>query len=144
MPKRHINAAILYAILAIIGGVFYREFTKALGFTGQTTLSVLHTHYFTLGMIFFLLLALLENAFPIASRRGVRVAVAGYHVGLNLTVLCLLLRGIAQATAATLSRGMDGALSGVSGLGHITLGVSLLWLLFASAKAAGEKEHANA
>ena len=26
--KRYINIAIIYAILAMIGGVFYREFTK--------------------------------------------------------------------------------------------------------------------
>ena len=34
--KRYINAALLYAILAMAGGVFYREFTKFNGFTGKT------------------------------------------------------------------------------------------------------------
>ena len=37
--KRYINMALLYAILAMAGGVFYREFTKYNGFTAKTTLS---------------------------------------------------------------------------------------------------------
>ena len=45
------------------GGVFYREFTKLNAFTGKTTLSVVHTHYFLLGMVAFLLLLLLEKNF---------------------------------------------------------------------------------
>lgn len=59
--KRYINAALLYAILAMAGGVFYREFTKFNGFTAKTTLSVVHPHYFLLGMVFFLLLLVLEK-----------------------------------------------------------------------------------
>lgn len=54
--KRYMNMALLYAVLAMVGGVFYREFTKFNGFTGKTTLGVVHTHYFMLGMVFFLLL----------------------------------------------------------------------------------------
>lgn len=37
--KRYINAALLYAVLAMVGGVFYREFTKFIGFTAKTSLS---------------------------------------------------------------------------------------------------------
>ena len=40
----------------MVGGVFYREFTKFNGFTARTALGVVHTHYFLLGMVFFLLL----------------------------------------------------------------------------------------
>lgn len=52
--KRYMNMALLYAVLAMVGGVFYREFTKFNGFTAKTTLSVVHTHYFLLGMVVFL------------------------------------------------------------------------------------------
>ena len=48
--KRYINAAMLYAVFAMAGGVFYREFTKFNGFTAKTTLSVVHTHYLLLGV----------------------------------------------------------------------------------------------
>ena len=40
--KRYCNAALVYAILAMAGGVFYREFTRFNGFTGRTTLSTPH------------------------------------------------------------------------------------------------------
>lgn len=60
--KKYANSALVYAILAMVGGVFYREFTKFNGFTGTTSLGFVHTHYFALGMIGFLLLLLLESA----------------------------------------------------------------------------------
>ena len=67
--KRYVNASILYALIAMAGGVFYREFTKFNAFTGKTTLAVVHTHYFLLGMVFFLLLLLLEKAFAFPVKR---------------------------------------------------------------------------
>ena len=38
--KRYMNLTFLYAVLAMVGGVFYREFTKFNGFTDKTTLGV--------------------------------------------------------------------------------------------------------
>ena len=58
--KRYINYSIVYAVLAMIGGVFYREFTKMNDYAAWTTLSVVHTHYFILGMMFFLILGLVS------------------------------------------------------------------------------------
>lgn len=93
--KRYMNAALLYAVLAMAGGVFYREFTKFTGFTAKTTLSVIHTHYFMLGMAVFLLLLLLEKNFSFTGPKTGRI-LAVYHTGLNLTVLMLAVRGILQ------------------------------------------------
>ena len=67
--KRYLNTSLVYAILAMVGGVFYREFTKFNGFTGKTTLAVVHTHYFLLGMLFFLLLLLLEKSFAFTTAK---------------------------------------------------------------------------
>lgn len=67
--KRCINAALLYAVLAMAGGVFYREFTKFNGFTGKTTLSVVHTHYFLLGMVFSCCYSCWRRTFPSWARR---------------------------------------------------------------------------
>ena len=50
--KRYINYSIVYAILAMIGGVFYREFTKMNDYTAWTTLSVVHTHFFILYILY--------------------------------------------------------------------------------------------
>ena len=51
MMKRYINYSIVHAVLALVGGVFYREFTKINDYASWTTLSVVHTHYFILGII---------------------------------------------------------------------------------------------
>lgn len=126
--KRYMNTALVYAVLAMAGGVFYREFTKFVGFTGETTLSVVHTHYFMLGMALFLLLLLLEKSVSFTTARTGRVLIV-YHVGLNLTAVMFLVRGVTQALGTALSSGMDAAISGVAGIGHILLGVSLVLLL---------------
>lgn len=126
--KRYMNSALLYAVLAMVGGVFYREFTKFNGFTGKTALGVVHTHYFVLGMVFFLLLLLLEKAFAFTGKNTGRV-LAVYHVGLNLAAVMFVVRGVTQVLGLALSSGMSAAISGVAGIGHILLGVSLLLIL---------------
>ena len=79
--KRYMNATLLYAIFAMIGGVFYREFTRFHGFAAKTTLSVVHTHYFL------------------------------------------------QVMSVSPSPGMNAAISGIAGIGHILLGIGLVLLL---------------
>ena len=133
--KRYANAALAYALLAMAGGVFYREFTKFNGFTGKTTLSVVHTHYFLLGMVFFLLLLLLEKSLRFSGEKTGRT-LALYHVGLNVTGAALVARSVAQALSLPLSRGLDASISGIGGIGHLLLGVSLVLLLLRIRKAA--------
>lgn len=126
--KRYMNVALVYTVLAMVGGVFYREFTKFNGFTAKTTLGVVHTHYFLMGMVFFLLLLLLEKNFFFTGKKTGRILVA-YHIGLNLTAVMFVVRGITQVLGTSLSSGMSAAISGVAGVGHILLGVSLVLLL---------------
>lgn len=126
--KRYMNLALLYAILAMVGGVFYREFTKFNGFTGKTTLGVVHTHYFLLGMVFFLLLLLLEKNFSFTGAKTGRILVA-YQIGLNLTAVMFVVRGVTQVLGTALSSGMSAAISGIAGIGHILLGISLVLVL---------------
>ncbi len=79
-------------------------------------------------MVVFLLLLLLEKAFAFSDRRTGKI-LAVYQVGLNITCLAFLVRGILQVLGTELSRAVDASLSGVAGIGHILLGVSLLLLL---------------
>lgn len=129
--KRHFaRAAFAYAALAMVFGVFYREFTKFSGFTGQTTLSVMHPHYFLLGMVFCLVMLMAEQLFSfMPAGKGGKI-LALYHVGLNVTCLGLFLRGLAQVQGMALNRGLDASLSGVSGIGHALLGIAMLWMLW--------------
>ena len=136
--KRYMNASLLYAILAMVGGVFYREFTKFNGFTARTTLGVVHTHYFLLGMVFFLLLLLLEKSFSFTGAQTKRVLTA-YQVGLNLTAVMFVVRGVPQVLGTEFSAGMNAAISGIAGIGHILLGISMVMLLLQVKKSVAEK-----
>lgn len=137
--KKYANSALIYAILAMVGGVFFREFTKFNGSEGATTLAFVHTHYFALGMIVFLLLVLLENALHITDAKVSR-AVTAYHISLNATAAMLVVRGVPQVLGIELAYGMDAAISGVAGLGHIVLGVSIVLILLGVKRAVSRVE----
>lgn len=136
--KRYINSALLYAVLAMAGGVFYREFSKFNGFTGRTSLGLVHTHYFMLGMFFFLLLLMLEKTFSFTTAKTGRV-LAVYHIGLNLSAVMLLVRGVTQVLGLSLSSALTASISGMAGIGHILLGVSLVLLLLQLKRSVLEK-----
>lgn len=80
------------------------------------------------GRFFFLLLLLLEKAFSFSDKKS-NVAFVFYHVGLNMTCIMFLVRGILEVTGQDLTPGINGMVSGLAGIGHIVLGVSLVLLL---------------
>lgn len=133
MVKKYMNLALGYGAAAMAWGVFYREFTRFSHFSGVTRLSVLHTHYFMLGMFFFLVLMLAEKAFSF-SDRGAGKLLLVYQLGLNITGLGLLMRGLTQVWGSEVSRGLDASISGVAGIGHILLGASMILLLLLKIK----------
>lgn len=137
--KKMLNLSFLYAILAMAGGVFYREFTKFNGFSGRTTLGFVHTHLFLLGMILFLVVALFAAHLPLFQINTFRPFLVIYNLGVPLTVIMLIVRGIPQVLGTELSRGMDAAISGIAGIGHILTGVGIV-LLFLSLKRAAPTE----
>ncbi len=126
--KRYLNISIIYLILALIGGVFFREFTKFNDFTGNTYLSIVHTHYFILGFVVFIILLLLEKNFNITNKR-INVVLITYQIGLNLTIIMFIVRGILQVVNPNLTNGINSMISGIAGVGHIILGISLVWLI---------------
>lgn len=121
-----VNTAGVYAILAMVGGVFYREFTKFNGFTGRTTLGFVHTHLFLLGMIFFLVVALFQFHIDLVGQKRFAVFYGVYNAGVAIAVVMLIARGISQVLGIALSRGMDASLSGIAGIGHICIGVGMI------------------
>ena len=132
--RRYSEAALVYAILAMVGGVFFREFTKFNAFTGETLLSVIHTHYFVLGAAGALMLLILRKNFEFDEKRIWNHEIV-FHVGLNATVFMMLVRGILQVLEIPLGKGPDAAISGIAGLGHIVLGVALVLILLDIGKA---------
>ncbi len=140
--KKYLNFSLGYAIAAMAGGVFYREFTKWNGFTGVTALGKVHTHLFLLGMVLFLLVALFAEHHDLEKQKTFRVFLCLYNIGVPLTALMMLVRGIPQVLNLTLSAGADAAISGIAGIGHIFVGIGLI-LLLVSLKRIAENESAR-
>lgn len=136
--KKYLNLAMGYAIAAMAGGVFYREFTKWNHFSGITMLSKVHAHLFMLGMMVFLLVALFSRQMDLEKENSFRWFLRLYNIGLPLTVVMMLVRGILQVKGVALSDGADAAISGIAGIGHIVLSIGLL-LLLVTLKRAAEK-----
>lgn len=126
--KTYFRFAAFYATLALVGGVFFREFTKFNHYTGITSLRALHTHAFMLGMFFFLILLMLNQHFQLTKSSKHKQFLIIYNIGLLLTYTMLCVRGIPQVLNITLSKGANAAISGIAGIGHILLGVGLLFL----------------
>lgn len=131
-----LNCALIYAIAAMVGGVFYREFTKFSGFSGVTALSKVHAHLFMLGMLVFLVVALFCAHTNLKGEKQFKLFFKLYNIGLPLTAIMLLVRGTLQVLGTELSKGADAAISGVAGIGHIILGVAIVLLIQAMKKVA--------
>ena len=125
--KKYLNYAFSYAIAAMVGGVFYREFTKWNGYTGVSALGKVHVHLFILGTIVFLLVALFASHLNLEENKNFRLFMKLYNIGLPLMVIMLIVRGVPQVLQIELSSGINAMISGIAGIGHILVGVGLWW-----------------
>lgn len=125
--KKLINTAFTYMIVGLFAGVFYREYTKFQGFTGQTNLSVLHTHILILGMFFFLIAALFEKPLRISSHKAFKKFYNFYNIGLILSIILMTARGLVDIHMTEVSKGLNASIAGMSGIGHIILTIGLFY-----------------
>lgn len=129
MLKHYLNSAIAYATMGLASGLFYREFTKYMNFEGNTRLSLMHGHYISLGLFFFLFLAILEKQFSWSKIGKSKAFVITYHVGLNISVIGFIMRGLTEVLKVDMSSGLNASIAGISGIGHILLAVSMIAIL---------------
>ncbi|SDB15884.1 Protein of unknown function [Streptococcus henryi] len=134
--KKYLNLAYVYAIAALVGGVFYREFTKWNGFTGVTALGKVHTHLFMLGMFLFLIVALFAQNNDLESQKSFRLFLKVHNIGLPLATIMMVVRGVTEVLEIPLSKGLNASISGLAGIGHILLAISLISFLTALKKIA--------
>ncbi|MEG1407516.1 MAG: DUF2871 domain-containing protein [Ruthenibacterium sp.] len=134
--KKYLNFSLGYAIAAMVGGVFYREFTKFNAFTGVTALGKVHTHLFLLGMMLFLIVALFAAHTKLADEKMFRGFMIVYNIGVPLTAIMLVVRGIPQVLGIALASGASAAISGIAGIAHILTGTGLVLLLLSLRKIA--------
>lgn len=124
--KKLVNTAFIYAIAAMVCGVFYREFTKMMSFEGHTTLAFTHLHLFVLGTFVFLILALFSLQTDLLMQKKFKAFFLTYNIGLPLMVGMFFVRGILQVLGTPLSAGMNAAISGIAGITHIILAVGIV------------------
>lgn len=134
--KKYINFALAYAIAAMAGGVFYREFTKFNHFSSITVLGKVHPHLFLLGMAVFLLIALFAAHSSLQDQKPFKGFMVVYNIGVPLSAVMLLVRGILQVLGASIPSGASAAISGIAGIGHILTGTGLVLLLLSLRKIA--------
>ena len=123
--KKLVKTAFIYAIIAMLCGVIYREGSRFLELTEPNTWSFTHTHFFVLGMFFFLIVLILEKEFSLTKDKKFKAFYIIYNIGLIITGIMLWMRGIADITESFYNS-YDKIISGISGIGHILLGIGII------------------
>lgn len=126
--KKMINTAFVYLIVGLVSGVFFREFTKFNGYTEYSQLNVMHTHTLVLGMFMFMIVALFFMKFKMDEDKRFKRFYISYNLGLSLSLVMMLTRGITQVLDIEVSKGLNASISGLSGLGHIIMTIGLMYL----------------
>ncbi len=134
--KKYLNFSLIYAIAAMVTGVFYREFTKWNGYTGVTTLGKVHVHLFLLGMMVYLMIALFATHQEPQKHKTFRIFLWVYNIGLPLTAVMMVVRGVTQVLDISLSSAANASISGIAGIGHILTGTGIILLLVSLRKMA--------
>ncbi|MBO1198686.1 DUF2871 domain-containing protein [Staphylococcus simiae] len=125
--RRLLYSFLFYMIIGLISGFYYRELTKAYDFTGDTQLSLVHTHTLILGMFMFLLIIPLEKLFKLTSYYLFNWFFYVYHISVITTIGLMLIKGSFQVTGKSYS---PEALAGFAGIGHTGMLAALLLLFF--------------
>lgn len=139
--KKCLNLSLIYAIVGLLGGVFYREFSKMNGFTGKTVLANVHTHLLMLGMVVFLIVALFCAHFKtLPETKGFKVFLIVYNVGVAMTVVMMAVRGVTEVLGLELTRGANGAISGIAGVSHIIVAAGIVRMILCLKRCAKTEE----
>jgi len=115
-------------ILGLVGGVFYREFTKVYGFTDSTYLGKVHVHALVLG--FLSLLVFYSIVFRSNKKdltKSLRRPIYLWVSGLLLSIVMMMIHGIIEVTGNYYGSIPEAAISGIAGMGHILLSAGIVW-----------------
>ncbi len=132
--KKLLNLSLVYAAAGMAAGVFFREFTKFNDFTGSTALGKVHTHLFMLGMFVFLIAALFQQRTELTKQRPFKIFMVIYNIGVPLTTVMMIIRGVFEVTGTELSKGASAAISGIAGIGHILAAGGIIHFIVAIKK----------
>ena len=118
--------SITLLIMGLISGVFYREFTKFYAFTDATHLGKIHVHTLVLGFVVSLLMYLLAK--DMNDVKSLKKPYEIYLTGLTFTIVNMVVIGIYEVVCDGADVNVRAAIDGTSGIGHIILGVGIVWM----------------
>lgn len=116
-----------FLIAGLLIGVYYRELTKFMHYSGSTVLRVAHGHSILLGFALPLLLILLVQSMNRPLLYNLKHW-SFYYAGSILTIVMMLIRGTLEVMEKPLSTAVDASISGISGVGHAIFGITLVLL----------------
>lgn len=115
-----------FTAFGLCSGVLYRELSRYYHFDTESTrtqLVTLHTHAFSLGGMFMLILMCLEKNFNLSAQKEFKKFSIAYHSGLGSTLLCMLIQGC----LVTSGHEKNFWVSCAAGVGHSLLGVGFFY-----------------
>jgi len=124
--KKLYRASFVFLFLGLAAGVLYRELTRFTGYTGDTTLSVLHTHTLVLGVVMMLVFLILERLFCVSREKAFKVFFPLYVSSLSLLLAMLGIRGGLQVFETEISSALDASIAGISGISHVGIGAAFI------------------
>ncbi len=131
MDKKLFKLSFAYAVIGMLTGAVYREFSKFADFDGKTIFSVIHTHMIILGAIMFLILFLFERLYSVSEEKMFRAFFYVYNIALVINFATMYARGTIQILQVEIANGLSAAISGMAGMSHGLLGISLILLFIA-------------
>lgn len=138
--KKYLNYSFIYAILALISGVFFREYTKMNNFAGKTQLSFAHVHLFALGTIFVIVIGLLALFSDVEEKKPFRVFWRLYNLSLPFMCVMFVVRGVLEVSGKNLSKAVNSSISGIAGISHMMIAIALFMLFIGLKKADFKKK----
>ena len=127
--KNILGMAFANLIMGLIGGVFYREFTKFYGYTKPSHLSIVHVHSLVLGFIVMLIIYMLTKGYKKNQIQSLKKPIYIFEAGIIFTITNMMVIGIYEVVGLGEQTINRAAIDGISGLGHITLAVGLVWTI---------------
>lgn len=130
--RKYLIYSLSFLITGLLCGVYFREFSKYYNQVNMhLTLGLVHVHLLVLGMIMFLLIGLINIKLNKDENKYMKYLLPVYATSTYGAGLMLLVRGtldvlIKANVISELSSGINGMISGISGLFHIILGISIV------------------
>lgn len=110
-----------WGALGLLMGLIFRELTRSSS-TDPGMLGLMHGHTLVLGMVFILIVTLLEGQYALSRFRSFTVFLYSWNLGLAITVGMMFANGVRSLSGAEHSA----AIAGIAGLGHIALTIGLI------------------